>query len=415
MPDSRNRPQESAAETDNHGAMRHYFTGDNMKTQLRPLVAALIPSLLAALAAAPAQADITIGVSLPLTGPASGLGIPTKNGIALWPETIGGEKVKLVMLDDASDTTQSAKNGRRLISEDKVDVIVGSTATPASVALADIAAEGKTVQISTSPVDLPPGKGEWTFRVAQSTPLMASAIVDHMKKAGVKTYAFLGYSDAYGETWLKSFTELAGKAGLNPVATERFARADTSVTAQALKIVSAKPDAILIGASGSGSAMPHKAIVERGYKGKIYQTHGAASRDLIRLGGKDVEGAFVVAGLAVMPEALPENHPSKKPAVDFVNRYEKQFGAGTRNQFAAHGYDAHLLLQAAVPEALKKGKPGTPEFRAAIKDALESTKGITITQGVVRYTPQDHFGLENNARVMLTVDKGDWKLVDAAK
>jgi branched-chain amino acid transport system substrate-binding protein len=380
-----------------------------MQISFRPLVTALA----LAFAAGAAHADITIGVSLPLTGPASGLGIPTKNGISLWPDTIGGEKVKVIMLDDTSDTTQSAKNGRRFITEDKVDVIVGSTATPASVALADVAAEGKTVQISTSPVELPEGKGAWTFRVAQSTSLMASAIIDHMKQAGVSSYAYLGYSDAYGETWLKSFTELAGKAGLKSVATERFARADTSVTAQALKIVSAKPDAVLIGASGSGSAMPHKAIVERGYKGKIYQTHGAASRDLIRLGGKDVEGSFVVAGLAVMPEALPDNHPSKKVAVDFVERYEKQFGAGTRNQFAAHGFDAQLLLQAAVPEALKKGKPGTPEFRAALKDALETAKGITITQGVVHYTPKDHFGLESNARVLLTIDNNNWKLVNS--
>ncbi|RJG07371.1 ABC transporter substrate-binding protein [Noviherbaspirillum cavernae] len=379
-----------------------------MKTRFRPLIAALVT----AFAAANAHAEITIGVSLPLTGPASGLGIPTKNGISLWPETIAGEKVRIIMLDDASDTTQSAKNGRRFITEDKVDVIVGSTATPASVVLADIATEGKTVQISTSPVDLPEGRGMWTFRVAQSTPLMASAIIEHMKKHGVKTYAYLGYSDAYGEIWYKSFTDLAGKAGLSSVATERFARADTSVTAQSLKIVAAKPDAILIGASGSGSAMPHKAVVERNYKGKIYQTHGAASRDLIRLGGKDVEGSFVVAGLAVMPEALPDNHPSKKLAVDFVDRYEKQFGAGTRNQFAAHGYDAQLLLQAVVPQALKKGKPGTPEFRAALKDALESTKGITITQGVVRYTPKDHFGLEDDARVLLTIDNGNWKLVN---
>ena len=380
-----------------------------MKSPLHPIVAALATCLIAGYA----HADITVGVSLPLTGPASGLGIPTKNGIALWPDTIAGEKVRLVILDDTSDTTQSAKNGRRLVTEDKVDVIVGSTATPASIALADVASESQTVQISTSPVDLPEGKGAWTFRVAQSTPLMAKAVIEHMKKQGVKTYAYLGYSDAYGETWLKSFNDLAAKAGLNSVATERFARADTSVTAQALKIVGAKPDAILIGASGSGAAMPHKAIVERGYKGTIYQTHGAASRDLIRIGGKDVEGAFVVAGLAVMPEALPEGHPSKKVAVDFVERYEKQFGAGTRNQFAAHGYDAHLLLQAVVPQALKKGKPGTPEFRAALKEALEAGQGITITQGVVRYTPKDHFGLEDNARVMLTVENGNWKLVEA--
>lgn len=358
-----------------------------------------------------AAADITIGVSLPLTGPASGLGIPTRNGISLWPETIGGEKVKLIILDDASDTTQSNKNARRLISEEKVDIIVGSTATPASIALAEVAAEGHTVQISTSPVELTEAKGTWTFRVAQSTALMATAVVEHMLKTGIKTVAFLGYSDAYGEAWLKEFSNQAGKAGLQLITTERFARADTAVTGQALKILAARPDAVLLGASGSGAAMPHKAIIERGYKGKIYQTHGAASRDLIRIGGKDVEGSFVVAGLAVLPEALPDNHPSKKLAVDFVTRYEKQFGAGTRNQFAAHGYDAYLILQEAIPVALTKGKPGTAVFRAALKNALEASGGIPITQGVIKFTPKDHFGLASSARMMLTIDGGNWKAV----
>ncbi|MDP1978311.1 ABC transporter substrate-binding protein [Undibacterium sp.] len=378
-----------------------------MQFNIKPTILALLIATIASTA----QADITIGVSLPLTGPASGLGIPTKNGIALWPETIGGEKVKLIVLDDASDTTQSSKNARRLITDDKVDVIVGSTATPASVALAEVASELKTPQISTSPVEVAPGKGIWTFRVAQSTPLMAHAVADHMKKTGVKTYAYLGYSDAYGETWFKAITAAASKNGLQSVATERFNRPDTSVTAQTLKLLAAKPDAILIGASGSGAAMPHKALIERGYKGKIYQTHGAASRDLIRLGGKDVEGAFVVAGLAILPELLPDNHPSKQLATDFTNRYEKQYGEGSRNQFAAHGYDTYLLLNRVIPLALKKAKPGTPEFRTALKDAMESEIDIPITQGVLHYTANDHFGLEEKARVMLTIQGGNWKAV----
>ncbi|PXX45211.1 ABC transporter substrate-binding protein [Undibacterium pigrum] len=378
-----------------------------MQIKLRPTLLALLIATTTGMA----QADITIGVSLPLTGPASGLGIPTKNGIGLWPETIGGEKVKLIILDDASDTTQSSKNARRLITDDKVDIIVGSTATPASVALAEVATELKVPQISTSPVELAAGKGAWTFRVAQSTQLMANAVADHMKKEGVKTYAYLGYSDAYGEAWFKAISAAASKAGLQSVATERFNRPDTTVTAQSLKIVATKPDAILIGASGSGAAMPHKALIERGYKGKIYQTHGAASRDLIRLGGKDVEGAFVVAGLAMLPELLPESHPSKHLATDFTSRYEKQYGEGTRNQFAAHGYDAYLLLNRVIPLALKKAKPGTPEFRTALKDAMESEIDIPITQGVLHYTANDHFGLEEKARVMLTIQGGNWKAV----
>lgn len=376
-----------------------------MKSAIR---VTLLTSALA-LAASQAQADITIGVSMPLTGPASGLGIPTKNGFALWPDTIAGEKVKLVVLDDASDPTQASKNARRLITEDKVDLIIGSSATPAAMAMAEVAAEGQTVQLASSPVVLPEGKGTWTFRLPQSNAVMASGVVRHMKATGIKSIGFLGYSDAYGESWLQELSRQAKDAGMSMAVSERFARSDTSVTAQALKVVSANPDAVLVVASGSGAAMPHKALIERSYKGKIYQTHSAASRDLLRLGGKDVEGAFVIAGLAVNPEALPESHPSKKMAVEFVEKYEKQFGAGTRNQFAAHAYDAALILQKVVPEALKKGKTGTPEFRTALKQALESSGNIVITQGVIHYTPTDHFGLGSNSRMMLSIENGNWK------
>ena len=347
-----------------------------------------------------------------LTGPASGLGIPTKNGFPLWPETVGGEKVKLIILDDASDPTLASKNAQRLVTDDKVDVLIGSTATPAAIAMAEVATASKTPQLSTSPVMLPEGKGDWTFRLPQSNMVMASGVVRHMKGAGVKTVGFLGYSDAYGESWLQEFSKAAKEAGIELITTERFARADTSVTGQALKVVSAKPDAVLVVASGSGAAMPHKTLVERGFKGKIYQTHSAASRDLLRIGGKDVEGAFVIAGLAVIPEALPDSHPSKKVAVDFVQRYEKMYGAGTRNQFAAHTYDAFLLLDKLVPIAKQKAQPGTPEFRAALKEALESAGNVTITQGVIHFTPTDHFGLGSNSRMMLTIENGNWKALN---
>ena len=363
------------------------------------------------LAASQVLAEITIGVDLPLTGPAAGLGIPCKKGLDFWPDSIAGEKIKLIVLDDMSDPGQASKNARRFISEDKVDLIIGSAVTPAAIAIAAIAAEGHTVQLAEAPLELAAGKDTWTFRLPQSTALMAAGIVEHMKQSGVKSFAFIGYSDAYGESWLKDITRIAGDAGIRLTTAERFARADTSVTAQAIKAVASNPDAIVLVASGSGAATPHLAVVERGYKGKIYQTHSAASNDLLRLGGKNVEGAFVVAGLAVMPEGLPDSHPSKKLAVDFVQKYEKTFGAGTRNQFAAHTFDALLILQKVVPEALKKGKPGTSEFRAALRDALENSGGIVATQGVFRFTPRDHFGLDASARMMLTIANGTWKVV----
>lgn len=378
-----------------------------MKTLFRTGLLASVFSL----AASQAAADITIGVSLPLTGPASGLGIPSKNGLALWPDAIAGEKIKLIVLDDAGDPAQAVKNARRFVTEDKVDLIVGSTATPAAIAISAVAAEAQTVQLATSPMELPEGKGGWTFRLPQSSAVMASGIVRHMKDLDIKNVGFLGYADAYGESWLKAINSSAKGFGIKLGTVERFGRTDTGVTVQALKLIGSRPDAILIVASGGGSAMPHKALVELGYKGKIYQTHSAASRDLIRLGGKEVEGAFVIAGLAVNPEALPDYHPSKKFAVEFVERYEKQFGSGTRNQFAAHAYDAQLVLQKAVPLALKNGNPGTPEFRHALKSALENSGNIVITQGVIHYTAKDHFGLGALSRMMMTIQDGNWKMV----
>lgn len=353
-----------------------------------------------------AKADITIGVVLSLTGPASGLGIPVNTGFPMWPDTVGGEKVKFITLDDGSDPAKAQKNVQRLISEDKVDVIIGSSTTTPAIAMGEAAAEGKTVQLAAAPAEFPEGKGTWTFRLPQSTAVMAGGVIDHMKKTGIKNFAFIGYNDAYGESWLRDLTRLANEAGIKITTAERYARADTSVTAQALKAIATKPDAILIVASGSGAAMPHTTVVERGYKGKIYQTHSAASRDLIRLGGKAVEGSFVVSGLAVLPEGLPDSHPSKKIATDFVNAYEKKYGEGSRNQFAAHAYDAYLILDKVVPVALKKGKPGTQEFRTGLKDALESYGSIPITQGVITYTKDDHFGFDKQAQMMLTIKDG---------
>ena len=359
-----------------------------------------------------AHADLTVGVVLPLTGPASGLGIPMKNQIALWPKSIAGENLKVVVLDDATDPTTGVKDAQRLVTEDKVDVIIGSAATPVAIPMADVAAESGTVQLAASPAALPPGKDKWTFRLPQSNDVMAYAVAQHMKALKVKTIGFLGYTDAYGELWLKAITAEAEKNGMKVVATERFGRADTSVTAQALKLTAANPDAILIVASGSGAGMPQKAIMERGFKGKVYQTHAAATQDLMRTAGKDAEGTYVVSGPATVAEQLPDSHPSKKAAVAFVEGYEKAYGAGTRNQFAGHSADALTVLEKAVPIALKKGKPGTPEFRAALRDAMETMGRTVLAHGVLNWTPDNHWGYTNETGVMLKVVNGQFK-VDA--
>jgi branched-chain amino acid transport system substrate-binding protein len=372
--------------------------------QLKTLVAAAA----ALLATASAWADVNIGVTLSLTGPASGLGIPVGNQFKLFPKEIAGEKVNLIILDDASDPGKGVSNARRFVTDDKVDMIFGGSITTVSAAVAPVAAEAKTPQIAISPVGVPPDQERWLFRLPQGFAVMAHPIVEHMKKNGVKTVGFLGYTDAYGELWLKEFTAQGEKSGIKVVATERFARSDTSVTPQALKLVSANPDAMLVVASGSGAAMPHKAVIERGFKGKVYQTHAAATPDLVRIGGKDVEGAFVVSGPAVVAEQLPDSHPSKAVAVDFVTKYEAAYGKGSRNQFAGHAYDARIVLEKILPVALKKAKPGTPEFRAALRDAVETMGRTIFSHGVMNWTPTDHNGYTMETGVMLKVAGGQF-------
>ena len=357
-----------------------------------------------------ALADITIGVIAPLTGPASGLGIPAGNQAKIWPKTIAGEKINVVVMDDASDPTQGVTHAKRFVTNDKVDVLMGSVATPVAAAMAQVAEESGTPQLAWSPVALPAGKDKWTFRMPQSNAVMGHAIIEHMKKAGIKSVGFLGYSDAYGETWLNDFKPQAEKAGIKFGPVERFARADTSVTGQALKLVAANPDAMLVVASGSGAAMPQMALMERGYKGKVYQTHAAATRDLMRVGGKLVEGGFVVSGPAVLAEQLPDAHPSKAEAIKFVQQYEKAYGPGSRNQFAGHAYDSIIVMEKAVPIALKKAKPGTPEFRAALRDAFEQIGKTTLSHGVLNWTPQDHWGYTQDTGVMMKVVGGEFKV-----
>jgi branched-chain amino acid transport system substrate-binding protein len=333
-----------------------------------------------------------------------------QNQIKLLPTTIAGEKINYIVLDDATDPGKGAANARRFVTEDKVDMIIGSCITAVAAAMTDVASEAGTVQLAGSPVGVPAGKDKWLFRLPQSNTVMGHAVVEHMKKQGVKTLGFLGYTDAYGEQWLKEVGPELDKAGIKLVAVERFARADTSVTPQALKLTAANPDAILVVASGSGAAMPQMGLVERNFKGKIYQTHAAASPDLMRVGGKAVEGTFVVSGPAVIAEQLPDSHPSKKVAIDFVQKYEKAMGPNSRNQFAGHSYDAGIVLEKVLPIALKKAKPGTAEFRAAIRDAMETMGRTVFAHGVMNWTKDDHWGYTMETGVMLKVVDGKFKV-----
>ena len=375
------------------------------------------PPTFLALAAAPlspaALADINVGVTVSATGPAASLGIPEKNTIALMPKTIGGEKVNYIVLDDASDTTTAVANTRKLLTEHKVDIIIGSTTTPNSLAMIDAVAEAQTPMISMAAsariVEPQDAKKRWVFKTPQNDIQMSLAIAEHMASAGVRTVGFIGFADAYGEGWFQEFTKAVELKKLRVVASERYARTDTSVTGQILKLMSAQPDAILIAGSGTPAVLPQRTLKERGYAGKLYQTHGVANADFLRVGGKDVEGTFLPAGPVLVAEQLPASHPVRKSALAYVAAYEAAHGKGSVSTFGGHAWDAGLLMSAAAPVALKKARPGTPEFRAALRDAIEQVRELPGAHGIFSMSAADHLGLDQRARVMVRIDKGTWK------
>jgi len=362
------------------------------------------------------QADIKIGVTLCTTGPAASLGIPVKNGLQLLPHSIAGENIEWIILDDATDPTAASRNARKLVSEDNVDLLIGSNITPNSLAVLEVAAESQTpaipiagASVLVTPMD---AKRRWMFKVPQNESLMAKAIFGHMAKNGVKTAGYIGFNDGYGESWWKETQEAADAFGIKLIVSERYGKTDTSVTGQVLKIIAAKPDAVLIGGAGTPAALPQIALKQHGYNGKIYQTHGVANNDFLRVGGKDVEGAFLPVGPVQVLEQLPVSHPAQKPGKEFVQAYEAKYGPGTANGFGAYSWDLGIWLKAAIPVALKSARPGTKEFRAALRDALESMKNVVGSHGVYNLSPADHNGLDERGRVMVTIQGGKWKLVE---
>ena len=367
--------------------------------------------LTAGFAGAAAAQEVTIGLTMGTTGPGASLGINYRNAFDLMPNAIGGFSIKFIILEDKTDASEAAKNGRELIVQDKVDAFMGSVAVPSTTQLALIANELRTPLVALSPVALPPDKLEWTFVVPQPTTLMMSAVVDHMKAHGVKTVGYIGFSDSWGDLVLNAVKSLAGPAGIQIVSEERYARADTSVTGQVLKVMASDPDAVVIGGSGTGGALPHIGLVERGYKKQIYHNHGTVNREFIQVGGKAVEGAIAPTGPLIVAEDLSDDNPIKKVALDFDRRYEAKFGAGTRNAFSGYSYDGFLLLNAAVAVAAKTAKPGTPEFRPALRAALENVKNVVGTHAVYNMSPTDHTGVDQRARVLVSVENGQWRLL----
>ena len=357
-------------------------------------------------------ADLKVGVISSLSGPVAALGVPYEKGIraalAQYPE-IAGHKVQLIVLDDASDPTTAGRNARKLVTEDKVDVLIGTSGVPGAMAIAAVARELHTPLISPTPVSLPGVENNWTVSVSQPFELMVSSVVQRMKAEGVKSVGYIGFSDALGDLSYDSLMHSARQAGIEVVANERYARSDSSVAGQVLKIIAKRPDAVFAGNSGTPGALPYLALAERGYKGRLYGTHGLINADFVRVGGKAIEGLEVPSGPVLVAEQLPESNPIRKVAMDFRAAYRKTHGAAPVDAFSAYTYDAYLLLASAAARA--KGEPGTQALRDSLHEAILGTRELVGTHGIYNFKPDDRYGSDQRAVVIVRMDKGQWKLV----
>jgi branched-chain amino acid transport system substrate-binding protein len=355
--------------------------------------------------------EIVIGITVTTTGPAAVLGIPERNSLEFVAKEIGGVPLKVIVLDDGGDPTNATTNSRRFVTESKADIIMGSSTTPATIAVSNVANEAGIPHIGLAPFPITTERAKWSVSMPQPIPIMGKVLYAHMKAHNVKTVGYIGYSDSYGDLWFNDFKSQGVPLGMTLVDEERFARPDTSVAGQVLKLVAANPDAVLVGASGTAAALPQTALRERGYKGLIYQTHGAASMDFIRIAGKAAEDVLMASGPVMDPEDQPDSALTKKPGLALDKAYEAKYGPNSRSQFAGHSYDAFLVLERIVPVALKKGKPGTPEFRDALRQALLTERDIAASQGVYNFTATDRYGLDDRSRILLTVKDGKYVMV----
>ena len=376
----------------------------------------MVAAALAVVPLTPANAQIKIGITLSETGPAASLGIVEKNVIELLPPKIVGQDIQYTLLNDNSDTTTAVQNARKLTNELDVDVIIGSTTTPNCLAITEVVAESETPLLAMGAgaaiVEPMNAKKKWVFKPVHNDGMMVEAIVAHMANSGVKKLGYIGFADATGEGYWTALQPLVQKHGITIVANERYNRTDTTVSGQVLKLVAAAPDAILIAAFGTPAALPQITLRERNYRGKVYQTHGVANNDFLRVSGKSAEDIILPLGPLLVADQLSDPNPSRKVSLDIISRYEGKNGAGSRTTFISNAYDSYLLIANALPVALAKAKPGTKEFRAALRDAIETTRNFAGTQGIYNMTPTNHVGIDLNSVVMVTVKDGKWQLLN---
>jgi branched-chain amino acid transport system substrate-binding protein len=364
---------------------------------------------------AAANAEIVVGVVVSQSGPVSSIGLPYMKGTLAGQTFVGeaaGEKFRIIMLDDASDPSNASKYARKLIEEDHVDVLLGSAGSPSTGAIIAVASELKVPMIAIAPVGGAPkvdGK-TWAICVVQPPSDMVGIVVDYIAKTQAKNIGYIGFSDAWGDLVYNNLLKSGEPQGLKVTTNERYARADTSVTSQVLKLSASKPDAVMIGGSGTAGALPYTALADRGYKGPIYSTPAVINPDFVRLAGASADGTIVSAGPITVVTQLPDGHPNKAVGLAFRDAYAKANGSDLKDNFSAYAFDGWLVMADAAKRTVAAGvKPGTPEFRSALRDAIHQTKEVVGANGIYNYGEDSFFGTDRRALVLVKLEKGEWK------
>ena len=382
---------------------------------MKKLISAVAAAIGLSLAGGALAADLKVGLSVSLSGPNSSLGIPYSKGMQAalaYRGEVDGHKIQLIVLDDGSDPTTAGRNARKLVEEDKVDILMGSSGVPATVAIAQVGKERSTPMIGLSPVNVDAKENPWLVTVAQPTQLMVDAVVERMKRNGVKTVGYIGFTDSWGDLVYNALAKATEADAIKVQTNERYARSDTSVTGQALKVIAQHPDAFMSGGSGTPGALPFLALAERGYKGGLYGQHGLINPDFIRVAGASANGALMPTGPIIVAEQLPDDYPTKKLSLEFRKVFQKVNGGPTTDAFSAYSFDGWMVFTDAAARAMKatKAEPGTPEFRVALRDAIQNSKEVIGVHGVYNFKPGQIYGVDKRARVIVRLDDGQWKL-----
>ena len=379
----------------------------------RGLAAIAAPLLLTCAGAVFAQppGPIKIGAVLSVTGPASFLGDPEAKTIELYVEKINaaggvlGRKLQLISYDDASDAEKARTFAKRLIEQDKVDVLLGGSSTGTTMPVMPLAAESQIPFISFGgAVGIIEPVQKWVFKTPHTDRMACEKIFAELRDRKLTKLALISGAGGFDKSMRGECLKVAKTSGIEVIADENYGSNDTDMTAQLTKIKNtAGVQAVLNAGFGPGPAIVTKNYRQLGMTMPLYQSHGVGSKEFIKLAGAAAEGVRLPAAALLVASSLPASDKQRSVVVNYTRDYESRFKSEV-STFGGHAYDGLMLMVEAIKIAKTTDK-------AKVRDALENIKGYMGTGGLVNMSPTDHLGLDLSAFRMLEVKGGNWTLV----